>query len=69
MPLRKSPKTIDMLNQEFRLLCSGCRMDMYPTDSSSGRGIAETWYIAIMIKTCDKSNSFEEIEKLLAMET
>lgn len=37
--------------------------------SGSGRGIAETWYIAIMIKTCDKSNFFEEIEKLLAMKT
>ena len=44
-------------------------MDMYPTDSSSGRGIAETWYIAITIKTFDKSNSFEEIKKTLAMET
>ncbi len=44
-------------------------MDMYLTKSGSGRGIAETWYIAITIKTCDKKNSFEEIEKLLAMET
>jgi len=42
-------------------------MDMYLTVSSSGGGIAETWYIAIMIKTCDKSNSFEEIEKLMVM--
>jgi hypothetical protein len=42
-------------------------MDMYLTASSSGGGIAETWYIAIMIKTYDKNNSFEEIEKLLAM--
>ena len=40
---------------------------MYLTTSSSGRDIAETWYIDIMIKTCDKSNSFEEIEKTLAM--
>jgi hypothetical protein len=44
-------------------------MDMYLTTSDSVGGIAETWYIAIMIKACDKSNSIEEIEKLLAMET
>ncbi len=44
-------------------------MDMYLTTASSGGGVAETWHIAIMIKTCDKSNSFEEIEKLLAMDT
>jgi len=42
-------------------------MDMYLTSSNSGRGIAETWYIAIMIKTYDKSNSFGEIEKLMVM--
>ena len=42
-------------------------MDMYLTPSSSSRGIAETWHVAIMIKTYDKSNSFEEIKKLLAL--
>ena len=38
-------------------------MDRYLTTSGSGGGIAETRYIAIMIKTCDKSNSFAGIRK------
>lgn len=42
-------------------------MDMCLTTSSSSGGIAETWHIAIMMKTCDKSDFFEEIEKLMAM--
>ena len=34
---------------------------MYLTTSGSVGDIAETWYITVMIKTCNKSNSFEGI--------